>query len=435
MRWKLLIAPGGRDEWSVSKRSGGEGRAEGPPEALDRPPKMALPALGTGSLEAPAALSSAAMEQSREYDLIVVGGGIAGGAAALRAAQYLLRTLWIRGDKKTAKRSRGMWVANIDNMIGVHEGIVRKKLLKLLRGEEHAAARERIEAAPHLAVGSRDIIENTVERIEAEFLDYVTIVDQAADGARREGEDGAFVVSCGEQEFRGEAVVLATGVMDRQPSILKSKKGELRDDPKWIYPWANREDILYCIRCEGHLTATGRAAVIGSSEAAAQLAMMLHERYGSACCLLTNGAEPAWSARSQQVLDRYGIGLHRQRLTDFGGDGEGMRTIHLEDGEPVEVRFALVALGLYRVYNELARALGAELADPDKPEGERHVRIDARGETSVPGLFAVGDMAARADEPVMKQVYTSQEYAVRAVDSIDSRRRRRDREAALEQPE
>ncbi len=371
------------------------------------------------------------MDPKRRYDLIVIGGGIAGGAAALRAAQYLLKVLWIRGDRKTAKRSRGMWVANIDNMIGLHEGIVRKKALKLLRGAEHDGARGVLADAPRWAISSRDIIENTVERVEAEFADYVDIVDQAADGASREGADGPFQIRCGDDEHLGDAVVLATGVMDRQPSILKQKDGEARDDVKWVYPWANREDILYCIRCEGHLTVIGRAAVIGSSESAAQLAMMLHERYGSACCLLTNGAAPEWSAESQRVLEAYGIGLHRERITDFRGAGDGMRAIQLEGGGEVEVRFALVALGLFRVYNDLARELGAELGDAGKPEQERHVLIDPRGETSVPGLFAVGDLATRADEPVMKQVYTAQEYAVRAVDSVDSRRRRRMRAVRL----
>lgn len=42
--------------------------------------------------------------------------------------------------------------------------------------------------------------------------------------------------------------------------------------------------------------------------------------------------------------------------------------------------------------------------------------------------YAVGDMANREDEPLMKQVYTAQEYAVRAVDTIDHRRRKKMRE-------
>ena len=33
--------------------------------------------------------------------------------------------LWLRGTRVDHKRSRGHWVVNIDNMVGVHEGIVR----------------------------------------------------------------------------------------------------------------------------------------------------------------------------------------------------------------------------------------------------------------------------------------------------------------------
>ena len=40
-------------------------------------------------------------------------------------------------------------------------------------------------------------------------------------------------------------------------------------------------------------------------------------------------------------------------------------------------------------------------------------------------------MTRRDDEGVMKQIYTCQEYAVRAVDSIDSRIRRTKRSAVL----
>lgn len=66
--------------------------------------------------------------------------------------------------------------------------------------------------------------------------------------------------------------------------------------------------------------------------------------------------------------------------------------------------------------------LATRAMDEDQPEKKRHVWVDHKGETSVRNLFAVGDMTKREDEPVMKQVYTAQEYAVRAVDGIDSRR-------------
>lgn len=379
-------------------------------------------------------MTASSPDPSTNYDVIVVGGGIAGSAAALRAAQYLHRTLWIRGSKLDAKRSRAQWVYNIDNMIGVHDGIVRKKVRKLLRGEELAEAREKLDSAPHLPISTRDIVDNVVDRIESGYSEYVDQLSETATGARRV-DDGSFVVSADGQEYRAAHLVLATGVMDRQPEILKAnRKGEIQDDIKWIYPAANREQVLYCIRCEGHLTRGRQVAVIGAAEAAAQIAMMLHERYNSAAAVLTNGADPGWSEESGRLLKIYGIPVHPARITAIDAGKDALETIHLEDGTEVDAAFGLVSMGLYRAYNELAIELGATLGDEGKPEDQRHVQIDSRGETSIPNLFVVGDLAQRPDEPVMKQVYTSQEYAVRALDVVDSRMRRARRHAALQQP-
>ena len=380
-------------------------------------------------------MTASSPDPETTYEVIVVGGGIAGSAAALRAAQYLHRTLWIRGTKLDAKRSRAQWVYNIDNMIGVHDGIVRKKVRKLLRGDDFAEAREKLDGAPHMPISTRDIVDNVVDRIDEGYGAWVAELPETATQARRE-EDGSLVVTAGDQEYRAKHLVLATGVMDRQPEILKAnRKGVVQDDIKWIYPAANREQVLYCIRCEGHLTRGRQVAVIGAAEATAQIAMMLHERYDSAAAVLTNGDTPGWSEDSGRLLEIYGIPVHGARITAIDAGAEALETIHLEDGTQVDAAFGLVSMGLYCAYNELAIQLGAELCDEGKPEDQRHVRIDARGETSIPNLFVVGDLAQRADEPVMKQVYTSQEYAVRALDVVDRRMRRARRQAALEQPQ
>lgn len=362
-------------------------------------------------------------------DLIVIGGGIGGSAAALRAAQYSLRVAWIRGDADTARRSRAQWVVNIDNMIGVHPGVIVPKILKLLSAPEHAAAREKVEGA-HLHIGTRDLVDNTVDRIRAELGEHVELVDAAAEHARR-NDDGSFTVEVAGRSISAPAIVLSTGVMDRQPSIKKARAGVLVDQPSWIYPFANRESVLYCIRCEGHLTAESCVAVIGSSESAAELAMMLHERYGSACAVVTNGEAPTWSASAAEGLAAYGLPVHTARIVDVEGKKGALHTLTLEDGTELAVQFALVALGLHRVYNDLARELGAELTNPEEPPELRHVAIDERGETSVHGLFAVGDLSRHRDRSVMKQVYTAQEYAVRAVDVVEARVRKQRRARAL----
>jgi len=373
----------------------------------------------------------------RIVDVVVVGGGIGGAAAALRAAQYHLETVWVTGDGQTAKASRAAYVANIDNMIGIHPGIMRKKVLGLLEAPGNASARALVEGA-HVHVGTREIVENVLERLADEYPAVARAVPEAAVAARR--EDDVFEVETGGgARLRARALVLATGVMDVQPRIrATTPRGRVVDEIHWIYPWANHETVLYCVRCEGHLTRGTRSVVIGAGEEAGQIALMLVERYHTDVRLLTNGEAPGFAEDTRTLLDAYGVEIHQTRITGIrdGGEqprGSSLDGFELEDGTVVEARFAFVSMGLYEVYNVLARQLGAELEDADAPEHLRHVLVEDRtSETSVRGLFAVGDMAKRRDGgPLMKQVYTAQEFAVRAVDTIDRRRRRARRARVL----
>ena len=363
------------------------------------------------------------------YDIIIIGGGIGGSAAALRGAQNGLNTLWILGSKKTRKRSRSQWVMNLDNIVGFHEDVIKNQAIKTLKKYKQTDAVEILENE-HYHINNRMLIQNTIQRIENGFSN-VTILEGEV-SILTKSEDG-FSIQIGEEIIEGKSVVLSTGVMDEQPHIQKqNRKGEWEDTPKWIYPFANREQVLYCIRCEGHLTEDESVAVIGHSNVAAELAMMLHERYENQVTILSNGAAPKISENRLEILEKYGIEIISDPIT--GLVSEGVKQLHgfeFENLKPINVKFALVSLGLHRVYNDLAREVNARLMDENQPEEKRHVWINHKGETSVKGLFAVGDMAKREDEPVMKQVYTAQEYAVRAVDTIDTRRRKKLRASIL----
>ncbi len=372
------------------------------------------------------------------FDVIVVGGGIGGSAVALRSAQHGLQVAWIRGDEDTARASRVRYVYNVDNMIGVHDAIVRKKAIALLAAPEHAAARAALEST-HFHIGTQEIVDDVVARLRQGFSANVTFIDEKAVAARRAGE-GFEVETATGRLVVGNALALATGIMDRQPAVkLTTRAGKVVDDVKWIFPWANNETLLYCILCEGHLVRGAQVAVFGASEGAAQVALLLHERYGVEVALLGNGAALTAGEDTRRLLAAYRIPFHEARVVEVidGGEkprGASLGGFRLEDGTSVEVRFGMVAMGLHRVYNDLARQLGAALDPRDTgPEEERHVLVDDAGsETSVRGLFAVGDMSRRpGDAPSLKQIYTAQEYAVRAVQTIDRRRRSARRKATL----
>lgn len=373
-----------------------------------------------------------------QHQVIVVGGGIGGSAAALRAAQHGLTVAWVRGDAGTARGSRAHYVFNVDNMIGVSGAIVQRKALQLLSSPEHAAAREILERA-HFHVGIPEIVEDVTLRLGAGFADRVTLLDEKAVAARREAEGFVLETDRG-QRLRSTAVVLSTGVMDRQPSVkLTTRSGKVVDDIRWIYPWANAESLLYCILCEGHLVRGTPVAVFGASETAAQVALLLHERYGVTVTLLGNGEALAAKPETRRLLDAYGVAFHEGRLVEIldgaaGRKGESLRGFRLEGGTEVEARYGMIAMGLHRVYNDLAVQLGSELDAGDGPVEVRHVLVDdATSETSVRGLFAVGDMSRhRGGTPSLKQIYTAQEYAVRAIQTIDRRERTLRRARVLE---
>ena len=363
------------------------------------------------------------------YDIIVVGGGMGGSAAALRAVQYNLNTCWYYGDKKTSTASRSRWIYNIDNMIGFHDGILKDEFVKLFSQPEDEAVRQKIINA-HFHISGKEILKNTRERIESENSDHIEIIDSAAINAKF--ENGYFVVSDGDREVKSEYLVIATGVMDTQPHVLKGRGKDVIDSTRWIYPYANRETILYCIRCEGHLTRGESVAVIGSGITAQWISFMLYERYGVNVSLLTNGEELNSNEETTKLLDLYKVKVYKERIIDAVGEKGGqLRKFVLADGMEIEVKFGLIAMGLHRVYNDLIVQLGGELMDEDQPTEKRHVRVDKQSETSIPNLFVVGDMAKRDNEIVMKQIYTAQEYAVRAVDTVDSRTRTKRRKELL----
>ena len=318
------------------------------------------------------------------YDVAVIGAGGAGQMAMLRAVLNHLNTLVFLGDANATRRSRAAWVADVENI-------------------------------PGLFAKKRPITTTTKEVIrfiedDETLVPFLTKLKDSVVSIRK--DDQGFELSTGDESYRARFVVLCTGTMDVQPEIGGSIEP--------LFPFANRGDLLYCVRCDGHKTAGKPCAVIGHRAVAGQIAVLLKERYDlPAVHLLTHGKPFEGNERLSRLLQRYEIQVHTGEIQEILGDPkkslEGFRV-----GEQIiEAPYAVVALGSI-VHNDLAKQLGVRVGEDD------HIVTDERGEPSVPGFYAAGDLV----QGKKKQVYTAWDLAVDAVDSIDYKIRKLKREGS-----
>ena len=329
------------------------------------------------------------MKTKNDFKTVIVGGGAAGIMAALRGVLNNEKIVLYLGSGKSRKRSRELWVSKVENMPGYEhykKGIVNpnKDTLTWIKESKFA------------------------ENLEVKRTSVTEITKQ---------DDGSFKV---EDEKGGTqiayAVVLATGVMDVQPHI----NGSIEP----VLPYANVQLIDYCIRCDGHHVHQKKTAIIGHSNVAGWIAILLKERYEiPQMVVLTNGEEPEFSDEVKKLHQVYNVEVEQAAITDVIGNAKELILdgFKLADGKQVESEIAFVSLGML-VYNELATKLGAEV------DGRGFVKTNGKGETSIKGFYAIGDLQA----DTKKQIYTSWDMAVDALDDIDNKIRRELRQQTLE---
>ncbi len=327
-------------------------------------------------------------------DVAVIGAGAAGIMAYLRAVLNCDRTVLFMGDANTKRRGRATWVHEVENIPGMH-GLNKpilattKSTLNWVKNHEHLSQYSQI-------------VKGKVDRIE--------ILEGKKAGFRLH-----YTEKKTEHTLNVRAVILATGIMDIQPMI----NGSIEP----ILPFANVGHVLYCLRCDGHQTIGDELSLIGSGDKTVHIGTLLAERYGhKSIKVLTHGDEPNISEELQPLVRAYNIQFYTDEIIEVVGDPKvALEGYRLKSGEFVSTNKSLVALGSL-IYNELFRDLpGAEL------DSGGRVITNADFETSVPGIFAIGDLAAGTK----MQIYTAWDEAVIAAETINRRLRMEKREALL----
>lgn len=311
-------------------------------------------------------LSTSPFDSTSRFDAVVIGGGPAGMQAALTLGRMHRRTLLLdSGEYRNAPAE------HMHNFV-THDGTPPAEFRTAARADLAAYATVVVrEAAASAVVPDGDGFR--VELGTASGSDADSVAPVAA-----------------------RAVVLATGMRDTLPAIpgLEPLFGTV---------------AAVCPYCHGHELSGRPVAVLGSGPHVTRVAFLL-ERIASRLTVLTDGAELDPGIRAQ--LDAAGVAVRAETVKELSRSADGA-TVTFADGPAEEVGGVFVAAE-FAQHAPFAEQLGLDLL----PSGA--VEIDATGRTSVPGVFAAGDMAHSAALPMpMASVLTAAASGLVAAASLD----------------
>ncbi len=269
------------------------------------------------------------------HDVIIVGGSYAGLAAALQLARARRRVLIL-----DAGQRRNRFATSSHGFLG-QDG----------QTPDAIAARGRADVLAYPTVALR---ESTVTEIRA-------------------GE-GGFAVRAGADEHPGRRVILATGLADEMPAI-----------PGLGERWGRT--VFHCPYCHGYELNMGRIGVLATSPLSVHQAALVSEwgAVGQTTFFLNAAFEPDEAQLAELASRR--IGVERELVASAAGEAPAIE-IQLRDGRARELD-ALFLLPRVVMEDRFAEQLGCEL---DMGPLGPFYKTDAMKETTVPGVFACGDV-------------------------------------------
>ena len=294
--------------------------------------------LDTGAIERQAEKISA----KDAFDVLVIGGGPAGAAAAIYAARKGIRT------GVAAERFGGQVLDTmaIENFISVQET-----------------------EGPKLATA----LEEHVKQYDVDIMNLQR-ADKLLPGKAGELHEVKFASGA---SLKAKTVILATGARWREMNVPGEQEYRSRG-------------VAYCPHCDGPLFKGKRVAVIGGGNSGVEAAIDLAGIVSHVTLL-----EFDTKLRADAVLQRKLNSLSNvtvitnAQTTEVTGDGQKVNGLRYKDRATdelhhVELEGIFVQIGLLPNTDWLKGTI--ELS----PRGE--IVVDARGETSIPGIFAAGDV-------------------------------------------
>lgn len=295
------------------------------------------------------------------YDLIIIGSGPAGLGAAVYAERAQLDTITI--EKEMMSGGQVLTTYSVDNYPGF-PGINGFDLGLKLR--EHAES-----------LGAR-FVEDEVLGIEVE------------DGVKR--------VRCAKETYEARTLILATGARHRKLGV----EGEER---------LGGRGVSYCAVCDGALYKNQVTAVVGGGDVAVEDAVFLSRLCRKVYLIHRRGELRAARSLQKQLEACANVEVLWNTVVDQVNGAEVVESIRIRDLEKQEsrdlpVQGLFVAVGISPNSEVFRNVVETE---------NGYIQAGEDCATSVPGIFAAGDVRTKA----LRQIVTAVADGANAVSSAE----------------
>jgi thioredoxin reductase (NADPH) len=291
------------------------------------------------------------MSEESTYDVVIIGGGAAGLAASIYSVRAMLKTLVI---ERQAMGGQILYTGEVENYPGFPEPI----------------------AGPDLAM----LYEKQAARFGVEFV-YDTIKSLELDGPLKRviGEEG---------EYTSKTVIIASGGEHNKLEVPGEEEFSGRG-------------VSYCATCDGNFFRDQDVTVVGGGDAAMDEGLYLTRMTKSVTVVHRREELRASKILQQRAFDTPKMKfVWNSEIKEIKG-GSDVKSIvlkNLKTGEVSEQETdgVFVYIGFHPINEFMIGVLDLDAAG--------HVLTDIQMNTSIPGVFAAGDVRAFSERQLANAV-------------------------------
>lgn len=330
----------------------------------------------------------------KQYDLVIIGSGPAGLAAAIYAQRARLNTLVI--EKEMMSGGQVLSTYEVDNYPGL-PGINGFDLGMKLR--QHAEQLEAVFCEDEIEGIELVKAEEQEEQLQAAELREVSDSMMSKSAAEKTGNSAVMKRIIGKKDtYYGKTVIIASGAMHSKLGVPGEEE-------------FGGMGVSYCATCDGAFFRKKVTAVVGGGDVAIEdaifLARMCEQVY------LIHRRDQLRGARSLQeklfALDNVTV-LWDTVVEEIRGDGKvnalAVKNVKTQEQSELSVDGVFVAVGITPNSQPFSQLL---------PLDHGYIMADETCETEVPGVFAAGDVRKKQ----LRQIVTAVADGANAVTSAE----------------